>query len=169
MDEDNNMVNPVIPEEGKADEVKTDEVKADEAKADETKVDETKVDETKAKEVDYVYKTPVQDSIENGEEENTYSQSQKYFYDTNTAYNPDYQQKPQEEHPMTVGDWVITLLAICLPCVGLLIYIYWAVSKETNVNRQNFCRAWLIVVGIILVLWLIFFGTFGMILATGLY
>lgn len=87
-------------------------------------------------------------------------EAEVYAYDTNTAYHP-CQQREQDTNPMTLGDWVLTLLASCLPCIGLFIYIYWAVSKETNVNRQNFCRAWLIVVGIGLVLWFVFCLIFG--------
>jgi len=56
--------------------------------------------------------------------------------------------------PMTVGDWMITLLVLGLPLVGIIMYLYWALSSTGNVNRKNFCIAsilWLcIIMGITL-------------------
>ena len=36
------------------------------------------------------------------------------------------------------------LLLLCVPLVGLIVYIVWAFSGDTNVNRRNFSRAYLI-------------------------
>lgn len=120
------------------------------------------------KQESYLYETPVQNQSEGAYSQSAYGQTtyqstgQNYTYDTNTAYHPNnIEKKPQDTNPMTLGDWIFTMLAACLPCVGIFIYIYWAVSKETNVNRQNFCRAWLIFAGVSLVVCMILFTIFG--------
>ena len=69
-----------------------------------------------------------------------------------------------------LGDWLLTLLAAMIPCVGIVLYFVWAFSKTTNVNRRNFCRAQLIMMGVVLVIYLIFIAMFGtMIFRSGFY
>ena len=74
----------------------------------------------------------------------------------------------QDTRPMTVGDWMITLLVLALPCVNIVMYLYWALSGTGNVNRQNFCRAsiiwFLIVMGFVLVI-SVFAGMAGLVLS----
>ena len=63
-----------------------------------------------------------------------------------------YNNKPPEREPeMSVGDWIITLLITMIPCVGLIMLIVWAASNE-NKTKRNFARAYLIFIGIMLVL-----------------
>ncbi len=62
---------------------------------------------------------------------------------------------------MSMGDWILTLLAAMVPCFGIIIYFIWAFSKTTNINRRNFCRAQLIIMGIVLAVYLIFVVLFG--------
>ena len=60
-----------------------------------------------------------------------------------------------DARPMTVGDWMLTLLVLAIPLVNFVMYVVWALSGTGNVNRRNFCRAtiywFLIIVGIWLV------------------
>lgn len=61
-----------------------------------------------------------------------------------------------------MGDWLITLLALLIPCAGIILYFVWAFGKNENENRKNYCRAYLIYWAITTVLGLIaliFFGT----------
>lgn len=61
--------------------------------------------------------------------------------------------------PMEMKDWVLTILAAFIPCCGnLIIYCIWAFGKTGNLNRRNFCRAGLILIGIV---YLIFFLIYG--------
>ena len=46
--------------------------------------------------------------------------------------------------PLSVREWVITLLLLCIPFVNLILIIYWAVSSSSNLNRKNFCIAYLV-------------------------
>lgn len=92
-------------------------------------------------------------------------------YDNQNNYNQ-YQQP--DKSVMSMGDWLITLLALLIPCAGIILYFVWAFGKNENENRKNYCRAYLIywaittVLGIIL---FIFFGSmiFGMIGSSGYY
>ena len=44
---------------------------------------------------------------------------------------------------MSVGSWLLTLLVLLIPCVGIVMYFVWAFGVG-NENRRNFCRAGLI-------------------------
>ena len=49
------------------------------------------------------------------------------------------------EKPLTVGDWLITFILLSIPFVGLIFLLYWALASSSNVNRKNFCIAYIIV------------------------
>ncbi len=53
-------------------------------------------------------------------------------------------QNPEDRSVMSMGDWLITLLILLIPCAGIIIYFVWAFGKNGNVNRRNYCRAYLI-------------------------
>lgn len=80
-------------------------------------------------------------------------------YSYNTRVTP--RHRPEEDGmdttPLTMGDWILTLLAMWIPCCGgIILYFYWAFSKTGNLHRRNFCRAALIVEGVAFVIMLIF-------------
>lgn len=56
---------------------------------------------------------------------------------------------------MTVGDWLLTSLALMIPCAGIILYFVWAFGSHGNINRRNYCRAQLIMLGIVLALYII--------------
>lgn len=74
----------------------------------------------------------------NNEQQNTYE------YNTNYNYTPSQNYDPQDNHVMSVGQWLLVILATMIPCVGLILYLVWAFSNGGNQNRKNYCRAWLI-------------------------
>ena len=80
------------------------------------------------------------------------------YYTPPTTPNP-------YEPPMTVKDWVITLLILMIPCVGIIMMIVWAFSS-TNQQRSNFCKAYLIMTAILFVIGIIFSVLFGAVLGT---
>lgn len=63
--------------------------------------------------------------------------------------------------PLTVGEWLITLLLLLVPCVGIIMYFVWAFGKTGNLNRRNFCRAGLILYAVCLVLYILIIVVFG--------
>jgi len=92
-----------------------------------------------------------------------YNYQDNYSYNTGNQYNQMYE-PGQDSSPMSMGDWLLTLLAAMIPCVGIVLYFVWAFSKTTNVNRRNFCRAQLIIMGVVLVIYIIFLVLFGSVL-----
>lgn len=72
-----------------------------------------------------------------------------------TYYTP--QQNHVDESPLSLGEWLLTLLIGMVPCFGLIVYCIWAFGSGGNVNRKNFCRAYLIVNVIAFVIVMFFF------------
>jgi hypothetical protein len=61
-----------------------------------------------------------------------------------------------DTRPMTVGEWMLTLLVLTIPIVNLVMYLVWGLSGTGNINRRNFCRASIYWVLIILGIYLVF-------------
>ena len=60
-------------------------------------------------------------------------------------------QPVQQEQPMSLGEWMITLLIMAIPLVGLIMACVWGFGSNTPKTKANFCRAILIyyVIGIV--------------------
>ena len=68
----------------------------------------------------------------------------------------------QNPKPMSVKDWLITFLIMAIPLVGFVMLFVYAFGNDGNVNRQNWAKAQLIVMAIVIglvVLGLILFGS----------
>lgn len=63
--------------------------------------------------------------------------------------------------PMSVKDWIITLLITYIPLVGLIMLLVWAFDSSTHPNKKNFAKASLVWMLIGIVLALIFFALFA--------
>ena len=63
---------------------------------------------------------------------------------------------------LTTKDWIITMLIVAIPLVGIVFLFIWAFSDTENPNRANWAKAQLIMalVGIAIsaVLFFLFFG-----------
>lgn len=59
--------------------------------------------------------------------------------------------------PMSVKDWLLTLLVLCVPCVGIVMTFVWAFGSNGNLNRKNYAKAMLVIWAVILVLYLLIF------------
>ena len=68
---------------------------------------------------------------------------------------------------MTMGEWLITLIVLAIPCVNVIMYFVWAFGNG-NENWKNFCRAGLIVMAVGIVLSLILYAVVGASLAAAL-
>ena len=68
--------------------------------------------------------------------------------------------------PLTLGEWMLTLLVLAIPLVNIVMYLYWAFAGQ-NLNRRRFCQAsliwFLIVMGLGLAL-----GILGALLSLGM-
>lgn len=90
------------------------------------------------------YENPYQNSYQNG----------NGYYNNNPNSSMDMT-------PMTMGDWVLTLLALMIPCAGIVLYFVWAFGSHGNINRRNFCRAQLAILGVVLALYLVLILVLG--------
>lgn len=64
---------------------------------------------------------------------------------------------PIDSQPMSVKDWVLTLIILALPVVNLVMLLVWAFGSTGNINRKNYCLASLIMIAIAMALSLCFF------------
>ena len=85
-------------------------------------------------------------------------------YNQNTYTNPGYQpynnsgyQTPQMdlEEPVKVGEWLITILIMMIPCVNIIMMFVWAFSSSEKKSKSNYFKAVLIYTGIVLAIYLI--------------
>lgn len=64
---------------------------------------------------------------------------------------------PENERVMSVKEWVITYLILMIPVVNLVMYFVWAFGSEGNLNRKNWAKANLLILGVCIGLYLSFF------------
>ncbi|ORF08211.1 hypothetical protein BGI03_03780 [Snodgrassella alvi] len=69
--------------------------------------------------------------------------------------------------PVTsVGEWVVTLLILCIPIVNLIMLIIWACNNGNGIpNRATFSKAYLIMMAIGVVCYILLFVLFGSLMA----
>lgn len=112
-----------------------------------------------------------QDNSNQTQTESTDSQENKFTYqDNHYEYSQQYSQNRNEQldnSPMDLKDWILTLIVLLIPCVGIVMYFVWAFSSNGNINRRNFCRAQLIIFAALLGIYLVFFVLFGAFAITG--
>jgi hypothetical protein len=72
----------------------------------------------------------------------------------------------QLEKPMTLGEWIITMIVLAIPCVGIVMMFVWGFGQGGNTSRKNYCRAALIFAAIGIVLGLIFYGAIAAMMAS---
>ena len=64
-----------------------------------------------------------------------------------------YQQPDDErEEPVTMGEWVISLLIMMIPCVNIIMAFVWAFSSKEKKSKSNYFKAYLIFMAIQIVL-----------------
>ena len=61
--------------------------------------------------------------------------------------------------PMSIGDWIITGLIFAIPIVGFVMLFVWAFGSNTQPSKANWAKATLIMIGISIVIFLLFFGS----------
>lgn len=97
---------------------------------------------------------------DNSNESQNHSTEYRDNFDYNSG-NQANQQQVMDTSPLSMGDWILTILASFIPCAGIILYFFWAFNKNGNVNRRNFCRAQLIIMGAILIIYIVFLAIFG--------
>lgn len=76
-------------------------------------------------------------------------------YDRPVYSPPEAPLNPADERPMSVKDWILTLLVLCLPCVNIIMMFVWGLGSNGNVNRKNYAKAALIIWAVLFALYLL--------------
>lgn len=73
------------------------------------------------------------------------------------------------EEPMSLGEWMITLLVLAIPCVNLIMLFVWGFGSSEKRSKANYCKAMLIWTAISVVLVIILYVVLiaGMVSAFG--
>ncbi len=67
----------------------------------------------------------------------------------------------RESMPVSLGDWIITLIVLCIPIVNIVMLFVWGFSAGTQPSKRNYCRAALIMMVVMFVLYFLLIMTFG--------
>jgi len=95
----------------------------------------------------------------------------------NDSYNPHQQQNPQQQYqqpqyqqppypqhgpaqwpPMTLGNWIVTMLLLLIPIANIVLMFVWAFGSNTNPSKKTYFQATLIFAAIGLVLTILSWG-----------
>ena len=63
----------------------------------------------------------------------------------------------EHEH-MTLGDWLITFLILCIPCVNLVMIFIWAFGSDVNPSKKTFFQAYLIIAAVVIAFYILMFA-----------
>ena len=47
----------------------------------------------------------------------------------------------EHSRPLTMGNWMVTLLILSIPGVNIFMLFYWAFTSATNPNKRAYCQA----------------------------
>ncbi len=67
----------------------------------------------------------------------------------------------KKQEPISVGDWLLTLIVTAIPLVGFIMLFVWAFSSSTHPSKASWAKAALILAAIAIILYAIFFAIFG--------
>lgn len=59
-----------------------------------------------------------------------------------------YNMRPVDNSPITVGQWILTFIILAIPIVNIIMLFVWGFSSDTNINKKNFAKAQLILMAI---------------------
>ena len=97
--------------------------------------------------MDEMYNNP------NGQNENSYQNTQYQQPQPSIQAQLHYEYQTQEnlEEPITMGEWLITMLIMLIPCVNIVMMFVWAFSSTEKKSKSNYFKASLIFTGIMMV------------------
>ncbi len=93
-----------------------------------------------------------------GNQGNPYGQGQ-YQYSSQGGY------EQEMEVPVKMGEWLVSLLLMLVPCVNIVLMFVWAFSDKEKKSKSNFFKAYLIYTAIQIVLGFIWIVSYGFMLA----
>lgn len=96
--------------------------------------------------------------------ENAYQQSASDPYQKSVQEQLQYQYREPEtdlEEPISMGEWLVTMLLMLIPCVNIVLMFVWAFSSKEKKSKSNYFKAARIFAAIVLVLYIILIAIFG--------
>ena len=96
--------------------------------------------------------------------ENADQQSASDPYQKSVQEQLQYQYREPEtdlEEPISMGEWLVTMLLMLIPCVNIVLMFVWAFSSKEKKSKSNYFKAALIFAAIVLVLYIILIAIFG--------
>lgn len=73
-----------------------------------------------------------------------------------------YYSNNRESFPVSIGDWIITMIITGIPLIGFIMLFVWAFGSDTPPSKANWAKATLILYLVVFVVFLIFFFSFGL-------
>lgn len=71
-----------------------------------------------------------------------------------------------ESQPVSVGNWFLTFIVMCIPLVNIIMIFVWAFGGSTHKSKSNWARAALLLFVVVFLLWLLFFVALGVSVAS---
>lgn len=88
------------------------------------------------------------------QEQGSYGGSQYQQPQSSIQSQLQYQYQPAQdnlEEPMSMGEWMISMLVMLIPCVNIVMMFVWAFSSTEKKSKSNFFKAYLIFFAIMMV------------------
>lgn len=109
------------------------------------------------------YQNPEQQQPNDQQQQQSYYQPQQqqqsyYQPQQQNYYQPN--QVPLEE-PVSLGDWILTLIIMAIPCVNLIMMFVWGFGSGVKTSKKNYCRAMLVFLLIAVVFYLLIIALLG--------
>ena len=78
--------------------------------------------------------------------------------------------EPQSEleEPVSMGEWLISMLILLIPCVNIVMMFVWAFSTKEKKSKSNYFKACLIFTAIVLVIYIILIAVFGVAISSAI-
>ena len=67
----------------------------------------------------------------------------------------------ENNNVLSVKDWAIIIFITSIPLIGFIMLFVWAFSDNTNLNKKNWAKGYLLIMLIILIIGLSFLFLFG--------
>ena len=107
------------------------------------------------------------DEMYNGNDQNGMGDSYQQPVQEQLQYQ--YQQPQTDlEEPVSMGEWLITMLILMIPCVNLVMMFVWAFSSKEKKSKSNYFKACLIFTAIVLVIYIILIAVFGVAISSAI-
>ena len=54
-----------------------------------------------------------------------------------------------EYKPLTIGNWIVTLIILAIPLVNIIMLVVWSASESTHPSKRSYAQANLVILGVV--------------------